>query len=100
MMGEKEYKVIFSRSARNELRDIAFYIALDNPEKSKTFISQIRQHFSTQLIKMPLSYRKIKGNVRMIPYKRYGALYCVDERRKLIKILHVFGGGQDWQQKL
>ena len=49
---------------------------------------------------MPLSGRIIKGQIRMTPYKRYVILYIVDEGNSLVKILHIFAGGRDWESFL
>lgn len=91
------YKVIFSTRATRQLEDIAFYIGLDNLQRAKSFTAEMRNFFIKRLSEMPLSCNKIKGDVRMLPYKRYGILYVVDESLMLVKVLHIFSGGQDWE---
>lgn len=91
-----KYKIVLSADAKNELEDIGFYIAIDNPERSKTFITELQKHFVARLEDMPLACPKVKGEVRMLPYGRYGVLFIVDEFNKIVKVLHIFSGGQNW----
>ena len=56
----------------------------------------MRESLESRLKQMPLAGKKIKGSIRMMPYKRYVILYSVDEDERLVKLLHIFGGGQDW----
>jgi plasmid stabilization system protein ParE len=92
------YKVIFSIRSEKQLEEIVYYIGLDNLEKAKSFTLEMKNFFINRLIQLPLSGRKIKGDVRMLPYKRYGILYVVDESLLLVKVLHIFSGGQDWEE--
>jgi len=94
------YKVIFSKRAERQLEDIAFYIGLDSLQRAKSFTMEMRNFFVKRLCDMPFSCKKVKGEIRMLPYKRYGILYIVDENLMLVKVLHIFSGGQDWEEWL
>lgn len=94
------YKVLLSKKAEKQLEDIVFYIGLDNLQRAKSFTMEMRSFFITRLSHMPLSCKKVKNEVRMLPYKRYGILYIVDEINNLVKVLYIFSGGQDWEEWL
>ena len=94
------YKIFIPNQVRQELKDIAKYIAQDNPIRAQSFIKELRDYFEDRLGFMPLSGRIIKDQVRMTPYKRYVILYIADEENKLVKILHIFAGGRDWESFL
>jgi plasmid stabilization system protein ParE len=92
------YKVIFSPHARKNLKDISLYIAEDNAIRAVTFIDEMMVLFIKRLSEFPLSCQKVKGEVRMLPYKKYGILYIVDEVNMIVKVLHIVSGGQDWSE--
>jgi plasmid stabilization system protein ParE len=91
-----KYKVNFSKQAEKQIEDIFFYISLDNESKAKTFINEMINFFNKRLTELPLSCQKVKGEIRILPYKRYGVLFLVNEKEMIVKVLHIFTGGQDW----
>ena len=95
---KKMYKVVFSPHSRNNLKDISLFIAEDNAIRAVTFIDEMMVYFTQRLSNFPLSSPKVKGEIRMLPYKRYGILYIVDESLMLVKVLHIVSGGQDWSE--
>jgi plasmid stabilization system protein ParE len=91
-----KYKVIFSKTAEKQIEDIAFYIGLDSLSMAKKFTIKMRSFFFDRLSTIPLASPRVKGEVRMLPYKKYGILYIVDESQMLVKVLYIFRGNQDW----
>ncbi len=91
------YHIIITEQAEQDLENIADYIAEDNLARSISFIKEIREYFLERLSLFPLSAKLITNTIRMLPYKRYGVLYLVDEKTKLVKIIHIFAGGQNWE---
>lgn len=91
------YDVIISPKARLDLKNIALYIANDNVVRARSFTKELKQYFEDRLQNMPLSGRVIKGDIRMIPYKRYNTLYMVNEAQKRVFVLHIFAGAMDWE---
>lgn len=91
------YKVIFSKASRIEIKNIFKYIALDNEAIANSFVDKMMSYFNDRLSQMPLSCQKVKGEVRILPYKRYGILFLMDEKEMIVKVLHIFSGGQDWE---
>ena len=94
------YRIIIANGVRADLKDIAKYIAENNPVRAKSFIKELRLYFYDRLREHPLSGKKVKGSVRMLPYKRYIILYIVDSKEKLVRIVNIFAGGKDWQNSL
>lgn len=94
------YSLITTKQAKQDLKDIAKYIARENPVRAMTFIDEMESYFKERLSHFPLSTKLITNTIRILPYKRYGALYIVDEREKLVKVLHIFAGGQDWENNI
>ena len=93
---KKMYKVVFSPHSRSNLKDISLFIAEDNVIRAVTFIDEMMVYFTQRLSNFPLSSPKVKGEIRMLPYKRYGILYIVDEVNAVVKVLHIISGRQDW----
>jgi plasmid stabilization system protein ParE len=93
-----KYKVVFLGEAERQMENIAFYIGLDSLPMARKFIMEMRRFFFARLSNFPLAAPKVKGEIRMLPYKRYGILYIVDESLMLVKVLHIVSGGQDWSE--
>jgi toxin ParE1/3/4 len=72
-------QLLFSAQARDDLQQIARYIARDNPGRAKSFIGELRVQCS-RLIAQPLlgiSREDYAKGVRMITHGRYLIFYCV-----------------------
>ena len=91
------YNLVFSKKIELDLQDIAFYIAQDNPVRAITFVDELISYFHEILKYFPFSGKKVKGKIRRLTYKRYVILYDVNEKKKLVTLLHIFAGGQDWK---
>ncbi len=96
-----KYRVIFSKEAQNDLREISDYIErktfqLDTANKviaeiiSSTFILQI----------FPYMYEKVYKNFHSINIKNKKIFYEIDEIRKQVIIYHIFWQDQDYEDLL
>ena len=92
------YKVILTEKVDTDLNNIFSYIAEDNEKKAHSFIDEMLNYCLEKLKEIPLSFQKVKGDVRRLNYGRYGFLYIVDEKNKIVEVLHIFAGGQDWEE--
>ena len=63
------YKIIISAASRQKLKQIATYIAQDNPARAISFIDEMQASFQQTLAIMPYSGREIKPQLRMLPLK-------------------------------
>jgi plasmid stabilization system protein ParE len=75
-----EYAVKIVPQARQELEDIAYFIALDNPAKARSFVKELVTSISNTLSTLPESG---------VIYKSYTAFYRVKKEEKLVEILHL-----------
>ena len=91
-----KYDIIITNNAEDNLIDIAYYIAQDNPKRAESFINEIKSFFEKNLELMPLAFAKVRRDIRMLPYKRYSIFYTINEKEKIVSILHIFAGGRDW----
>lgn len=94
------YHLKTSPKAKNDLKEIFKYIANQNVIRARTFIKELRSYLEERLQYLPFSGKVVKKPIRILIYKRYAALYIVDEEMRSVKILHIFAGGLDWENKL
>ncbi|MGV8887072.1 MAG: type II toxin-antitoxin system RelE/ParE family toxin [Pseudomonas sp.] len=84
-------QLLFSAHARDDLQQIARYIARDNPARAKTFVGELRVQCS-RLVAQPLlgiSRDDCAKGVRMISYSRYMIFYSViDNDVHIERVLH------------
>jgi toxin ParE1/3/4 len=83
------YKIILSESCRKKLKEIAKYIAKDNPTRAISFIDEMQSNFQHRLSSMPLSGREIKPKIRMLTFKRYNIFYQINEIEKKVLVLDI-----------
>lgn len=82
-------KVRWTNRALGRLDEIADYIAKDNPERAKTFVTELRDK-----IKMLQSYPlgragRVFGTKELVLHKNYVAVYRVkDDEVHILTILH------------
>ena len=94
------YKIIISDASRQKLKQIAAYIAQDNPSRAISFIDEMQKSFQQTLATMPYSGREIKPQLRMLPFKRYNIFYQVNEAERSVYVLDIFAGSQDWGRRV
>ena len=84
-----EYAVKIVPQAIQELEDIAYFIALDNPIRAESFVKELVASISRTLSTLPESGVIYKADIRKISYKSYTAFYRVRKNEKLVEILHM-----------
>ncbi|WP_340124280.1 type II toxin-antitoxin system RelE/ParE family toxin [Methylobacter svalbardensis] len=75
--------------ADEELEDIAYFIALDNPLTSKKFVAKLVAAFNKVLKSFPESGLVYKDDIRQFSYEGYTAFYRVNTLKKQVEILHL-----------
>ncbi|TXM69754.1 type II toxin-antitoxin system RelE/ParE family toxin [Methylobacterium sp. WL120] len=90
--------VVVSRQARADLREIADFIAADNPKRAVGFVSELRSRCQS-LARHPMQGRPapdIAPDVRILVFRAYIILHRVHDERVLIdRVLH---GARDRSQ--
>lgn len=89
-------KVLLTRDARNDLRDIALFIARDNPPRALSFVAEL-EAVAARLIETPRGFplvpRYEQQGVRRRSWRGYGILYA--ERSDALVVLRILGPGQN-----
>ena len=80
--------------AEQELEDITYYIAQDNPDKAIKFVQSLIDFFRKMLSIYPESGVLYKGNIRKIAYKHYTAFYFIDKKQQCVNIIHIVNLGK------
>lgn len=101
------YKIEFTQTAKEDLRDIALYIAEESKEISIAlrFVEKL-QNSVEQLKSFPLSGACPKDRVlcsfgyRFLVHKDYLTFYTVDEEKKTVYIEAVFNSKKDYTRVL
>ena len=84
-----ERKVRWTNRALGRLDEIADYIAKDNPERAKTFVTELRDK-----VKILQSHQlgmagRVFGTKELVLHKNYLAVYRVkDDEVQILTILH------------
>jgi toxin ParE1/3/4 len=83
--------VQFAPKARDDLLDIALYIARDNPKRAISFSGELEAR-CVKLAIFPLSCRlrpELGPDIRVLVFKRYLAIYrAVDDAITVLRIVH------------
>jgi toxin ParE1/3/4 len=85
----------FSRRAEADLKEIAAYIARDNPARAVRFVQQLREH-CRGLVAFPEARRlrpELGEGVRLSVFGNYVVLYVVHE--DILEIRRVAHGARD-----
>ena len=97
------YQVRITETAKQNLREIAFYIAehsRDN-EIAKRFVTELREQCK-RLVDFPQSGAVPKDRVlrsldfRYIVHKDYLIFYSIDEAQRIVDILAIFNSKKDY----
>lgn len=94
----KKYRVIIAKTAKDDLREIAEYIAKDNPVRAISFVKELAESLEELLSTFPLSgtpYLDIEEDIRSHPYGRYISFYRVKKTQNQVEVLHVFSASRD-----
>ena len=95
----KNFTVKFMPAAVGDLWDIADYIAQDNPKRAISFIQELERKTSDILSAAPHGGRVYKNKTRYFPIGRYVVMYEINERKKLVEVLHIVAGATDWKKE-
>ncbi|WP_347910005.1 type II toxin-antitoxin system RelE/ParE family toxin [Pseudomonas grandcourensis] len=84
-------QLLFSALARDDLLQVARFIARDNPERARTFVRELRTQ-CTGLIEQPnlgVSRDDCAKGLRMLAHGRYLVFYCLmGDEIKIERVLH------------
>ena len=84
-----EYAIRIMPQAKQELEDIAYFIALDNPNRAGAFVKELVNSMSNTLSTLPEGGTLYKDDIRKIAYKGYTAFYQVNNVKQQVDILHI-----------
>ena len=98
----EKYKVSFSPAAKEDLKGIYRYIALDlvEPAIAEKQINRIRESIK-KLDHFPKKHQTVNWEpwssmeMRYIPVDNYIVYYLVNEENKMVTIIRIFYGGRD-----
>ena len=97
------YQVKITETAKQDLREIAVYIAersMDN-EIAKRFVIELREQCN-RLVEFPQSGAIPKDRIlrsfdfRYIVHKDYLIFYSIDEAQKVVNVLSIFNSKKDY----
>lgn len=99
----KTHEIIITATADECLFNIAYYIALDNPIRSETFVDDMVESLSNTLSIFPFAgkvYKEIetKIEIRSLVYKKYICFYTV--RNDAVEILFILNSAQNIKEIL
>lgn len=99
------YTVIFTDTARQDLRDIALWIADQSKdlETARHFVNELRENCK-RLNKFPSTGVLPRDHIlkslgyRFIPYKDYLIFYLTDDENKSVTVMAIFNARQDYMR--
>lgn len=83
------YDVEIMPQAEEELLEIGYFIALNNPKHSLRFMDELVAAFTGSLSTSPEIGEVHQGDIRKLTYKKYTAFYRVNRLKKRVEILHI-----------
>jgi plasmid stabilization system protein ParE len=83
------YDVEIMPQAENELFEIGYFIALNNPKNSQQFIVELVAVFTDSLSSSPEIGAVYQDDIRKLTYKKYTAFYRINPSKKRVEILHI-----------
>ena len=87
-------------TAAADFWDITDYIAQDNPKRAISFIEELERKTNDVLSIAPQGGRLYKNQTRFFPIGRYIVLYEINEKKKVVEVLHIVAGATDWKRGL
>ncbi len=94
-------KIVFSAQAKAGLRDIALFIAQDNPARARSFVRALRDKavaLADAPYALPIIPRYILERIRRRPFGNYLILYRVDD--EALVIVDIVHGARDYDALL
>lgn len=102
-MGEKIFKIKYTYSSRNDIKEKKEYILKTFKYKGlgKRFVDKIKKATS-QLKIFPYGYDAIgfkfrEYDIHMLSFQSYLVFYVVDEKKLEVTILRILQEGQNWE---
>ena len=92
------FTVKFMPMAADDLWEIAKYIARDNPKRAISFVNELEVKSDDFLTIAPRAGRIYKNKTRYFPIGRYVVLYEINQRKKLVEVLHIVAAATDWKK--
>ena len=89
-------RVEIAPAARDDLRDIALYIADDNPDRAESFVAELEARFAV-IAERPRSFPArdaISPGLRAAPHGRYRILFR--ELGDLVRVVRVLHSARDF----
>ncbi len=100
-----KYKVIIAETAKQDLKDISFWIAYKSRDVNiaKKFINELREHIRKlnmfpQSGAIPDDPVIRSAGFRFIVHKNYLIFYSIEETEKAVRIMAVFNSRQDYMR--
>lgn len=101
------YQVRITETAKQDLREIAFYIAERsmNYETAKRFVVELQEQCN-RLVEFPQGGALPKDRIlrsldfRYIVHKDYLIFYSIDEAQKIVSVLAIFNSKKDYLRVL
>lgn len=90
-------RVAFTASARADLKAIADFIARENPQRSRSFVAELRSRLESRLSTFGSSGPTI-GKYRYLVIGRYVAVYELTDEAASIRIVLITEGHRDWRR--
>lgn len=99
------YKVVFTDTAKQDLRDITIWIAEQSRdiEVAKRFVNELRERCE-KLDKFPSTGSFPRDRVlkstghRFITHKEYLVFYLIDEEKKAVNVMAIFKAKKDYMR--
>ena len=88
-------RLVVSRQAQLDLRDIADYIARDNPDRAETFVEELLEVMETVRVR-PASFRfrdEWHSELRSANHQGYQIIF--KDREAVVEILRIIHGARD-----
>jgi plasmid stabilization system protein ParE len=94
-------RVVLSDQARAGLREIALFIARDNPTRARSFVGELRTK-AREIGETPRAFALVPRyehrGIRRRPYRDYLIFYRIEEDR--VAIIHILHGAMDYEALL
>lgn len=90
------YRIEYSRLARQDVQSIVDYISLSSPTTAHRFIGELQDRIQRKLSTFPMSGAMI-GQVRYTTFGNYVIVYRVDEAAGAVTVLMVTEGHRNWR---
>ena len=98
----KEYLIVYSPEAKNDLKEIYAYIAFELKAfvTAANLVQRIRESIR-DLSKFPFRYQMVEWEpwasmgMHRFSVNNYAIFYFVDEDEATVEIVHIFYGGRD-----